>query len=188
MALLLHSPPSKVYFNGWESDTVRLGQHGWDISVSEDFAEHRFNMLLYHVSSNIKMLAEARIDPLRERASRGWAYSEKLGFDGPQFQVRRAWQGEARITPFHVFPRFDHWVDTRPQMEEVVPQDVMDLPIFRSRLAPVAKQLIVEPQDVSQLLEQIMRMQSPRQAEIRKNNARAVPVSHATILTFPAAA
>lgn len=189
MALLLVNPVSIVRFAGWESDTFRLGRSGWDISVEESFEDRKFNMLLYHHGSQIKMLAEAREHPMKERYSRLHShYSQNFGDrDGPMFNVVRAWAGEAfiRLTGFL---NFSGWSDTSPTIVHAeTERDVMSLPIFTQREAPKAEELIVEPQDVMQLLDQIKRMQSPEQAAIRANNRRTTaPTAHATILSFAA--
>ncbi len=153
-------------------------------------------MMLHHPGPNLILHAVARENPNREHAARrdnqyynmmSNRYNE---FDGPRFDVVRAFAENPNLKVFHEMPVFNIWSETRPALIE---QDLnhynpFEFPIFQRKNEPVAEQLIVEPQDVMELLEQIKKMQAPEQESIRKRERRMTPLAHATILTFGDAA
>ncbi len=201
MARLLANPRSKVLFAGWESDTLRLGQQGWDISIQENIEYSKFEALLHHKGANLILHAEAHDNPMKEHHARrnmiamdvrnSMYNSDHRGWlDGPIFNVVRAFAFQSNLKVFHSMPVFDTWSATRPAMVEMDMQhyNPFEFPIFMRRNEPMAKELIVEPQDVMALLEQIKQMQSPEQADIRRRNRQQVPMAHATILSFGEAA
>jgi hypothetical protein len=193
MALLRVNPPCPVLFEGWETTTEALGRRGWRISLEEEYRPYDFasekRLLLYHDKSNLKMLAVSR--EYRE-------YMERDRYNSFQHQYMQEWNGPTfnvvHVANDFVFkydtcmPQFIEWGETRPRTIEMHEQDIMMTPLFLKLKEAEAKEIIVEPQEVSQLLEQIMRMQSPGQAEIRKRNRLITPQVHASILTFPGAA
>ena len=196
MARLLANPRSEVFFSGFRSDTYSLGQQGWQISVDENFQFARFDMMLHHPGPNLILHAVSRENPNREHAARrdnqyynvmSHRYNE---FDGPRFYVVRAFAANPNLKVFHEMPVFHIWSETRPTLVE---QDLMhynpfEFPIFQRKNEPVAEQLIVEPQDVMELLEQIKKMQAPEQESIRRRERSQAPLACATILTFGDAA
>lgn len=188
MVPLLANPPCEVHFAGWRSTTHELGANGWKFSLEEDVYYKRSRMLLYHEATDLKMMAEST-EALRARYpdTRYASFQELHMTHFPVFIVKQAFS-KMTIREVGLFP-FEGWNDSRPQGMMVEEKDLMDFPLFMKVAAPVAEELIVEPQDVMALLDQIKRMQAPGQAEIRKNRRREeVPLVHASILTFPMAA
>jgi len=204
MARLLVNPRSRVFFGAFESDTYTLGLRGWNISVQENFEFHRFDMLMEHEGFNLILHAMSKDDPMREHYNRvGGTHMNarqtyeatylgggKYADDGPVFHVLKALPRNPNLKIYHEVPVFNFWSETRPAMIEVDAQqyNLMEFPIFCKKGEPAPKELIVEPQDVMQLLEQIKRMQAPEQATIRERRRRDTPVAHATILSFGEAA
>lgn len=198
------NPPCLVYFAGWEATTFQLGREGWDIAIEEDYSYMpdypRLQMILRHKPSGLSGLAECSepFDLVRWRSQYASHY-ERRGHEWdnlPRFRVRS--MGSKIILRFdssHQPLRNAYLADTEPKHIMVEERDLLTLPLFERREAPVAEQLIVEPQDVASMLEQIRKMQSPEQAAIRARNrsrerasATSIPQIHATILTFPRAA
>ena len=195
MARLLVNPRSRVLFAGFSSDTYTLGRHGWDVSVKEEFDRRRFEMMLSHAEANLILHAVSATDPMREHHTRSHnlyynEFNHRDEFDGPEFKVVRAFSRDPNLKVFHEMSVFSLWSDTVPKRIEhdLRSYNPFEFPIFMNRGEPAAKELIVEPQDVMQLLEQIKRMQAPEQADIRERRRRDVPIAHATILSFPEAA
>jgi hypothetical protein len=86
-------------------------------------------------------------------------------------------------------------VDTDPIAVEVAEGELHRLPLFAELFAnrPETQELIVEPEDVQQLLDKIVRLQAPGMREIRardrkrKNSEPAIKQVHAQIITLKAA-
>jgi hypothetical protein len=199
MALLQVNPSCPIYFAGWETTTVALGQQGWKLSLEDDIYRDEKKLLLFHPKSNLKMLAisrgyyrymeqdrfnDARFDHrFRDEYEQRW--------NGPDFTVVQASNDILfRVTHEVLMPRFNHWADTRPTMVDYHEMKLSEIPLFTAleKPPPATQELIVEPQDVYSLLERIRSMQAPGQAEIRRRNPALTPQYHASILTFPGAA
>lgn len=179
MARLYVNPPCPVYFAGFKSTTYELGQRGWDISF-EDSVDHRLScrLLLYHAASNLKAFGECNDFSLAD-----FRYSPNHG-RLPEFHIKNAFSNycmQERNFAFH------EWSETRPAFIDVPMKDIMSFPLFMSKQRTSTQEIIVEPQEVADILESIMRMQSPAQAEIRKKNRQhATPIACATILSLAA--
>lgn len=188
------NPVCPVHFAGFVADTYSLGRQGWNIAIEEDPQTLCMYMTLFHKSSGLRGIAELTdFDFYRWRAKDAGSYGSQ---PSPTFVVRQmgsklVLRYETGFQPFAL----QNWVDTVPSTVMTEECEIMQLPLFRKLDTPVAEQLIVEPDDVSAMLEQIRKMQSPEQAAIRaRNRSRErgeevdVPRIHATILTFPKAA
>lgn len=195
MARLLANPRSEVLFSGWRSDTFTLGQRGWRIAVQENLEYARFEMMLEHDGANLIMHAQSNINPKREHYARtaSQVYNEMRHgdeFDRPPFNVIKVFARNPHLKVYHEMPVFDIWSETRPRLIEadIRQYNPFDFPIFMNKDTPAPQELIVEPQDVMQLLEQIKQMQAPEQADIRRRNRQAAPMVHTSILSFGDAA
>lgn len=197
MARLQVNPECRIFFEGWETTTVQLGQRGWRMSLEESQDSYEYpdekRLLLYHPPSNLKMLAickEFRMYMEHDRymdANMTYRRDHEQRFNGPDFRVVHI-ANDLIFRYDTCMPQFAVWGETKPRMMDITEQDIATTPLFMKLKETETKEIIVEPQEVSQLLEQIMRMQSPGQAEIRKRNRLVAPQVHASILTFPGAA
>jgi hypothetical protein len=170
-----------------------LQRSGWRLSLEEDYYGNEKRLLLFHPDSDLKMMARSRDLERYMYRDRFNDFRSKHMNDnfGPDFVVDRAVSNMTFRTS-EVIPSFKGWDDTRPSIvntSDMRESSIMDIPLFRKADQSLAKELIVEPQEVSQLLEQIMKMQSPEQAAIRKKRRDSeVPTACATILSFRRAA
>jgi hypothetical protein len=71
-------------------------------------------------------------------------------------------------------------IDAAPQYTNAEIKEIDDFGIFAVPMTRT-EEIIVEPADVYTLLEQIKKMQSPEQAEIRKRNRRRDSEGHSEI-------
>lgn len=177
------NPPCRVIFAGWESDTARLGRAGWKISIENDlhggYGEVR-RMLLHFPACRLNIMATA----CRNFHTIDWRQRGELFESLPVFTAQHATSDFKIILQEGMSFGFKDWHDTKPAMIET---NLMNTPLFLKAEAPIAEELIIEPQDVSALLDQIKRMQSPHQAEIRTRSRREqTPMAHATILSLVA--
>lgn len=174
------NPPCEVRFAGWVSDTCKLGRSGWEVSLEDDPYLRAKRLMLHHKESRLVAMAECR-----EFDVFGWRQRGQMMGDLPVFTVRHI---ASNITVRYeevLLPSFSTWADTQPTM--IREMSIFEHPLFLAKGAPKAQELIVEPQDVMTLLDQIKRMQAPEQAAIRERQRRDTPpTAHATILSFAA--
>ncbi len=182
----LLSPPSEVVWQGWTSRTDMLQRAGWQIAVERFEYGHETRLLLTH--RNMGVHAITAPIPIRdiERASLGTYvtsgrplpcfYVQQMGFD---FRVQ-LYENNFNFVE----------VDMHPQYA-VEPIREFDVSAFFAVPLVRTEEIIVEPQDVASMLEQIRRMQSPQMAEIRERERRRDrsevserEIFHAQILSF----
>lgn len=167
--------PMKVRMFGWESDTLELQHSGWQLSMKQDVQHNAFQLALHH--PHLKLFAISRHyddfhfmqiarDPMYARkiidhfvfdiehlSSRIEVILHEGAFDSIRHPLRRFWT----FSP----------VDGEPQWERLERrQSLEDYMLFR----PInhSKDIIVDPNDVPQLMEMILKAQSPQQEEIRQ--------------------
>lgn len=175
------SPPCEVRFAGWVSDTYTLGRCGWNIAMHENCGHGVMEMMLHH--RELKISGFATIDG--DFHSMQWRH-EGAGGRLPTFTVRHL-TADLRVNHRAHLDNFS-WADTEPSMMMLEEFAIHTLPLFAELEKPRAEELIVEPADVSMLLEQIKRMQAPGQKRIRDNERRADRNIHASIVSFKEAA
>lgn len=191
MALLSRSnsyllnPSCPVYFQGFETTTASLGRNGWELSVEviENYYSEmeRHEALLFNPKLNTKLFART-IAPFRNRAI---SYTDcSMQCDNPSFphfEVHKVSTEHTRFagTP----PRFLEWSSMQPTFAILTDTELESTPLFTNR-GTKAKEIIVEPQEVADILESLMRRQAPAQSEIRARSEKKIPVYHANILAF----
>ena len=153
------SRPIEIWWSGFRSDTARLQQAGWEIAAEEDVYGGRIRLMLRHQDMRLYAITNQR----------EWDYYAPHSQQSPLvFQVvAAAPRLECRVMPEIGTGWADFkQVDAMPQFipEKIVTPD--DLRIFATPLVRT-EELIVEPQTVAALLEQVRRMQAPEQARIR---------------------
>lgn len=179
------SDPYGVWFAGWRSTTRALQQAGWQLSVEYTDYSYDIRLLMRHPELRLYGICE-RANP--ERFMRDWTHQMPRGEDYPEFVVRRMgsesnWVIHESIDVGACVP-----VDARPQVLEMKSITWDRLPIFASIAVPESKEIIVDPQDVQALLDQILKVQAPKQAELReaaRKNDKARQV-HAQLLSIAA--
>jgi len=152
-----------VYWAGFKSNTFALQQAGWGIAVEQDFVDARIRLLIHNPDWNLYAFSDYSTHEFyRER------HDEFRML--PSFTIRHC---SPRIQATRVMDDFTKFrqVDAMPQFTNAVVESIEDLGIFAVPMTRT-EEIIVEPADVYTLLEQIKKMQSPEQAEIRERNRR----------------
>jgi hypothetical protein len=178
MALLQVNPDCEIRFEGWQSSTRRLAAHGWDLSLDapSPYGETK-RIMLHHKASKLVLVAES--EPFYNEAYRYAGNSQCL----PIFNVRQVIAKDSYITVMQSF-EFTSWINASPKMIDTERIKLSEYPLFFEKNVP-AQELIVEPQEVSEILAQLMARQSPAQAAIRaRRRLQEVPQIHANILAF----
>jgi len=175
--------PVPVHFLGFESDTVRLGRAGWQMSVekSDDFDRRRLYVSFAHREGPVMFGSmddvELRRDFLQQRFNRS----------GPSINIYRLSADVQRmqIMCLEYTPPVFGAVDMRPSRSDHR-EFALDpfAPCFRALELPVQKELVVDEPTVMELYQRILDMQQPRQAEIRERRRKETPRVEAQILSF----
>lgn len=154
------SRPMKVHWAGWESDTLRLQQAGWQLSMQQDVAEMRMALGLQYETRN-------------GGVARGYGYLDRFNYERAAYQslgredyfdevaIGMALGGDIVIhgrVPLELSP-----IDALPQLSEMPIRRLSDLACFAPSLART-QQIIVPEETVPELLDKILKMQGPARA------------------------
>lgn len=165
--MMLKNPIVPVHWAGWQSTTLDLQQAGWEWAVEEDFATMRLRftlrhptMHLYGISQDVRIGGEMYFgDNLHSR------HVPPIYMQGmvPRMQVY--------TMQYSTMPAFVAF-NARPEytMPETEVKTMEDLRIFRPVPieAPEVKEIVVAPESVTEMLDRMLAMQSPKQREIRE--------------------
>jgi hypothetical protein len=174
-----------VFFAGFKSDTATLQNNGWDLSMEQlnNFAHARseLRLAMRHEKAGLYALsAPVAWDQRREYAYQtsmrepGYVHQTALGADWDYsltFQIIYV-GSNAR---FQIIPQsramFFQPIDAFPAVEQVQELDFDQAIPFRT-ISAEAPELVVDPDKVGQIMELILKAQSPKQAEIRQETRR----------------
>lgn len=189
-----HSLRAEVVFAGFTSDTYRLHGAGWQIAVENEDYSGISTMVLRH--EKLGVAAYARCMDYQNRLMRSRASTFQAQYMQDHYPLTYVVEQMARgvlMRGVNIHTQVSGFalIDPTPKMLMMEEQDIYNLPAFAAASAPTpAEELIVDPADVSAMLDMIRKAQSPTQAEIRARARRReiIPTQHATIFTFPLAA
>lgn len=171
------SEPADVYWSGFRSDTRTLQQAGWEIAAEEEVMYDRLRLLLRNRDLKLYALTDYAGYEYRARPWREYSIYHARGSRPPLlFQVvmcaprieihRHAAMG---ATSFDNFRQ----IDAEPQfLHDVEIKSIDDFKIFATPLART-EEIIVDPMTVSEMLDQIRKMQVPEQERIRQKERLA---------------
>lgn len=171
------SRPAEVWWSGFRATTLTLQQAGWQIAAEEDCHGSRIRLMLKHDDLRLYALTNVR----------EWDYFRQDREQAPLvFQVAHAAPRiECRVTAEigAGWANFQQ-IDAAPQFIEQRIQTPEQLRIFATPMTRT-EELIVEPQDVAAMLEQIRKMQAPEQARIRAKERLAASREGMDIQVMP---
>ena len=185
------SRPHPMHFAGWRSDTFTLQQAGWEFTASQRIGMDEVGLAFQHPRLGLKGLTNT---------IPSYVYAE-MGIHrdtAPPFHV--TWMTDAQVQFRQI--EIPHWlpscdpVDMRPQMIDEI-KDFDDMVRFAGVSMARTAELIVDPDDVSAMMDRILTLQNParqkRYREIVRQGRQvgsAKPVSrqnfHAQIVSFAA--
>jgi hypothetical protein len=183
----LLSRPVRLHWAGWETDTFRLQQAGWQLAAEQDMMRYQMHLALRSPNGDAYgMTSGLPMEHVHE-----W----RDGFGPIDLGARLNLGREVRVHTTHL-PRFDA-IDAVPRMVEGSVTRLEDLCHFAAPL--VRTQPIVVPEEsVSDLMARILELQQPDrtariQAALRNPEGfdpRALPEQqfHAQIISFKNAA
>jgi hypothetical protein len=165
----LLSPPVKIHWAGWESDTLRLSRSGWDISVEQDYYEDSLRFALRHKEARVYGISEPI--PYREVAQAGLPpgkISEIISQMGVRVSLANEFQIIIQET---MMPRFEPG-DMTPSITERKIYHIEDLKIFKTR-PPDAQEVLLDMPTIDEVLKYALKLQEPIQAELREKKRKA---------------
>lgn len=166
----LQSAPFKIYWAGFESDTLTLQNNGWNVAVEDRFdylfGMHEVRFILRHEMLDLYCVTYMNTFEFQDLTNLAFKDSKHL-----QFRI----QVIGKNIHYQTLPEFCfssiQEIDCRPSFTEVNYGSISDLSIFKTLIKPDSA-LIVEPEKISELLKKIVEAQAPNQAEIRERIRR----------------
>lgn len=164
--------PVKVIFAGFESDTLKLQEQGWQISLHERRDMWcGFFLSLYHEQANLRAMTNI----IEERAFNYITRMDRMHIHSPG--------GRLTDLVFHVqsvYPRIECMrtpipeaftstpVDCRPQITEI--QNLDEFALFRP-INPEAE-FFLDKYDAMDLMKIVLEKQKPKQKELREKKRK----------------
>ena len=163
----LASQPWKLHFAGWETDTYRLQQAGWQLSAVQDPYYDAMQIAFNHPEYRIRGISN-RINHYDARSYMGFGGMR----DGPRYLETQAHLASdfvmhtASVAPFGKFKP----IDAEPQlmdMRQMMSQNM----VFAPNLART-QEIIVPEQSVDDLLNMMLEKQAANRAELIRKRVR----------------
>jgi hypothetical protein len=184
--------PVPVVWSGFESDTYRLGRAGWQVAIEEEQMRMELRLMMHHPNFGLTAYGIMRDSfALRDMSIGRFASVDRL----PPFVIQMVRAKDHRVVMHEPLNLADfRRVETVPTVTSWEGR-MEDFPLFAELFAPIpeAQELIVDPQDVQAMLDQILKVQAPMRKEIRERDRRRdgreaeMRQVHAQIITLKAA-
>lgn len=175
---LLHSLPCAVRFSGFTSDTVKLAQQGWDLSMEQHagmYGDYNLQLAMRHGDKHFALYAlsaplQLRGHELHRIKNDPMSYSRffiDYGFDimylANDIRMVTVNQMASQGVSFRRDSFFP--IDPTPQVRHE--ESIQDFKFFKV-IDEGAKELIVTPESVPELLALVLKAQNSTQAEIKQ--------------------
>ncbi len=195
-AFIRQGHPIRVEWLGWSSDTYRLSRSGWDLATHENYMNDSMSVVLHN--RQLGLIAEGDLLGYRGMHMRMVSdFRSAIGMlDNAIIQIKYMQIAnktyiQSNLEPFANF----NWVDAEPTDSIMSKREwkVSDVTLFRKLAAPVEQELIVDPECVQSMLDQILKIQGPMRKDIRardrkrEENEVQTKQIHAQIISLKAA-
>jgi len=170
------SRPVKVYWAGWETDTYRLQQAGWELSAEQCIEARSIRMIIRH--NEIGMIGQTLTSE--------WDYERMLdygrfrgnSYEEPERFLQMRHMGRHIVVHNHG-PMDFRPIDAQPQLCTDEIKDLDDLAHFATPMVRT-KALVLTDATVDQLLERALELQEPAkqayfEAQIREKSGQLPP-------------
>lgn len=167
---VLRSAPCWFQWGPWRANSVALERSGWRFEqrIGGHYGFGTVEIYMHHRELGMAGLAVAEESVLMYSARRGY------GADEVVFMVTRMTAPDKFVLEREQ-PPMTRSISMEPEMAVVRRFTINDL--FAARAEP-QQEIIVEPQTVAGLLEQIKKLQAPELAAIRERNRRMDETRH----------
>ena len=161
------SRPIGVWWMGFESNTMKLQQHGWEIAAEYSMYGDNYRLLFRHNEMHLYAITHA--ERLEHMITRPEYDLERL----PVFRVQGVVPQIEVIRMMDDLSSFQQ-IDAQPCMTKEEITRVEDMNIFRVPMER-AEEIVVDKADMTVIehLEAIKKLQQPRQKEIRQRMVSA---------------
>ena len=163
----LASQPMKLHFAGWETDTYRLQQHGWQLSAVQDPFYPAMQVAFQHPEYRIRGIS-GKIDHYEARSFMGPG-GPREGFRYLEAPAQLATDFVTHTTSVAPFSKFQP-IDAEPQimdMREMMSRNM----VFAPNLART-QEIIVPEHSVDDLLNMMLDKQAANRAELIRKRVR----------------
>jgi len=188
--MIVKSPVYEVVMRGgFRTTTTQLQAGGWELAISRDPVRWAMSLSAYHPDYMVA-ISSAWVDLDTAMKHHMWGGISPV--DRGIFVIERIYTKDMKFrggpplvfaaAPIEFMP-----FDARPAAafnEEFSFEDMTKL--FRPILVPEEKELIVDPQSVDSLMNQILSLQKRKQAELRRKAADTPRVVHAQLVSLAA--
>jgi len=159
----IKNPICKVIWAGWETDTLALQKAGWQLAMEQDQMRDSLQLIMKHEPYKLYALSDSI------------SYNFFRHNDVPYctdvvFVVK--WMASRFEVLYHADMGNYKAVNAIPMIEDVHRKDIEDFNIFTPLVN--TKEILIEPKDVNECLERILKFQSPKQQEIRDKRRMAM--------------
>lgn len=156
------SQPCEVIFAGFRSDTYRLQQAGWVLSVEQDIMRCSLRLAMKLPAAGLYMLAEQVDFDFYQRAHLGGGASPRFIIRHCSSQIHLRLQERS----FAFQP-----IDATPVFVDAPFKSIEDYGIFATPLVRT-EEILVEPESVEECMALIRKLQAPELEAVRKRNAQ----------------
>lgn len=163
----LASQPWKLHFAGWETDTYRLQQNGWQLSAVQDPYYNAMQIAFQHPEYRIRGVSN-RIDHYDARRYLGFGDMR----DGPRYLETAAYLASDFISKATFVAPMEKFkpIDAEPQlmsMQQMMSHNM----VFAPNLART-QEIIVPEHSVDDLLNMMLDKQATNRAELIRKRVR----------------
>lgn len=159
----LASRPIGLRFAGWETDTYKLQQAGWQLSAVQDYMYNAVQIAFSHPEYRIRGISSKFQSPLFDQLAR---------YDFNDSIVISSMMGSDFISNVMTVASFDKFrpIDAEPQFM-TVNQYMSENVLFAPNLART-QEIIIPEQSVDDLLNSILDKQASNRAELIRKRVR----------------
>lgn len=159
----LASQPMRIHFAGWETDTYRLQQNGWQLSASQDPYNDSIQVAFQHSEYRMRGVTNhiRRYDMMDRYSPTHRDPIDVAGFLASDFVSTRT-----NILPMDSFKP----IDAEPQFMEM--RQLMSQNMFFAPNLARTQELIVPEQSVDDLLNMILDKQASNRAQLIQRRVR----------------
>jgi len=165
----LLSYPIKLRWEGWETDTHKLQQYGWQLSAEQDPLRGLLRLAIKNSRAKIYGISDiTNFDYICYHKNKYMNYYEFLSKIDP-IEIQLASQMFLHIQ--QIGPMNFHPIDAQPQFTTLEPKSIEDLILFAPNLART-QEIIIPEKSVLDLMDEILKKQEPARHEYFTNKVR----------------
>lgn len=160
--------PIKLYWAGWETDTLSLHREGWQISAEQDLMRNTMRIAINHPKAEIKGMTEVNDFDYRRILD--------MGLSGPVLHTVLSFSTLGKnvfVRGVGVSNNFDfHAIDPRPKYVEEEIRELKDFANFETVFEVPKHEVYLHEANLQQILDVALQKQEPEQERIRQEMLR----------------